>query len=62
MRIEAYLRVLSDAASIRSFHEETNAPNATIKRLKAQRTASSEEMWWNWLSEFLWTLTHQMKD
>ena len=51
MRIEAYLRILSDEARIRSIYTETNLPNASIKRLKARRGASSEEMWWNWQTE-----------
>lgn len=48
MRVEAYLRVLGDEATIRAIHAETNLPNASIKRLKARRGASEEEMWWNW--------------
>jgi hypothetical protein len=48
VRIEAYLRVLGDEATIRAIHTETNLPNASIKRLKARRGASEEEMWWNW--------------
>lgn len=48
MRIEAYLRVLGDEATIHAIHTETNLPNASIKRLKARRGASEEEMWWNW--------------
>ena len=48
MRIEAYLRVLGDEATIRAIHTETSLPNASIKRLKARRGASEEEMWWNW--------------
>jgi DNA phosphorothioation-dependent restriction protein DptG len=51
MRIEAYLRVLGDEATIRAIHSETNLPNASIKRLKARRGASDEEMWWNWQTE-----------
>lgn len=48
MRIEAYLRVLGDEATIRAIHTETNLPNASIKRLKARRGDSEEKMWWNW--------------
>lgn len=48
MRIEAYLRVLGDEATIRAIHTETNLPNASIKRLKARRGTSEEGMWWNW--------------
>lgn len=48
MRVEAYLRVLGDEATIRAIHAETNLPNATIKRLKARRGASDQEMWCNW--------------
>jgi hypothetical protein len=48
VRIEAYLRILSDEATVRSIHTEANLPNASIKRLKARRGASDEELCWNW--------------
>jgi hypothetical protein len=48
VRIEAYLRVLGDEATIRAIHTETSLPNASVKRLKARRGASEEGMWWNW--------------
>jgi hypothetical protein len=48
VRIEAYLRVLGDEATIRAIQTDTNLPNASIDRLKARRGASEEEMWWNW--------------
>jgi hypothetical protein len=48
VRVEAYLRVLGDEATIRSIQAETNLPNASIKRLKARRRASEEQMWWDW--------------
>jgi hypothetical protein len=51
MHIEAYLRVLSTEARIRSIYTEANVPNASIKRLKARRGVSDEEMWWNWQTE-----------
>ena len=51
MRIEAYLRVLSTEARIRSIYKEANVPNASIKRLKARSGVSDEEMWWNWQTE-----------
>jgi hypothetical protein len=51
MRIEAYLRVLSTEARIRSIYKEANVPNTSIKRLKARRGVSDEEMWWNWQTE-----------
>ena len=51
MRIQAYIRILSDEARVRSIHDETNLPNASIKRLKARRGTSGEEMWWNWQTE-----------
>lgn len=48
MRIEVYLRVVGDEATIRSIHAETNLPNASVKHLKAERPGSGGEMWWNW--------------
>lgn len=51
VRVEAYLRVVGDEATIRLIHAETNLPNATIRRLKARRGTSDEEMWWNWQTE-----------
>lgn len=51
MRVEAYLRVVGDEATIRAIHTETNLPNASIKRLKARRGDSEEDMWWNWRTE-----------
>jgi hypothetical protein len=51
MRIEAYLRVVGDEATVRSIHTETNLPNASIKRLKARRDVASEELCWNWQTE-----------
>lgn len=47
MRMEAYLRVLGDEATIRSIRKETNLPHATIKNLKAGKPGSGGEMWWN---------------
>jgi|SRR5437867_6179929 len=37
MRIEAYLRVLSDEATIRTIHKETNIPDASVRELKGCR-------------------------
>jgi len=48
MRIEAYLRVVGDEATIRAIHRDTSVRNASIKRLKARRGVSGKEMWWNW--------------
>lgn len=48
MRIEAYLRVLGNEATIRAIHTDTNLPNAGIERLKSRRETSEEEMWWDW--------------
>lgn len=47
MRLEAYIRIVSDAATIREIHLETNVPGATIKKLKA-KDAQGEEILWNW--------------
>jgi hypothetical protein len=51
VRIEAYLRVLGDEATIRAIHTETNLPNASVKRLKARIDPDGEEMWWVWRTE-----------
>src|SRR2546427_9770958 len=48
MRIEAYLRVLSDEDTIRTIEKETHLPNTSIKELKARRGATGKEVWWNW--------------
>jgi hypothetical protein len=48
MRIEAYLRVLSDADTIRAIEKEAHLPNASIKQLRARRGVIGNEMWWNW--------------
>ncbi len=47
MRIQAYLRILSDEDTIREIEKETSLSNATIKQLKAKRGVLGEEMWWN---------------
>ncbi len=48
MRIQAYLRILSDEDTILEIEKETSLSNATIKQLKAKRGVLGEEMWWNW--------------
>ena len=48
MRIEAYIRVVGDEATIRAIHRETGVRNASMKRLKAGRGVSGKEMWWGW--------------
>ena len=48
MRIQAYLRILSNEATIRALHSESNVPNAGIKQVKAPN-----DMWWNWQTERL---------
>jgi hypothetical protein len=35
MRSQAYLRILSNEATIRAFHSETDFPHADIKQVKA---------------------------
>jgi hypothetical protein len=50
MRIQAYLRVLSNEATICSLHSETNVPHASIKKLKAQRSTVGDDCW-NWQTE-----------
>jgi hypothetical protein len=46
MRIQAYLRILSNEATIRAFHSETDVPHADIQQVKAPN-----DMWWNWQTE-----------
>jgi|GEM_PF-2284439 len=48
MRIEAYLRVVSDEATVRALHEETDVPGARIEKLKAPREGTANDYWWNW--------------
>ena len=50
MRIQAYLRVLSNEATICPLHSETNVPHASIKKLKARRSTVGDD-WWNWQTE-----------
>ena len=50
MRIQAYLRILSNEATIRALQSETIIPHASIKKLKARR-GTVEDMWWNWQTE-----------
>lgn len=47
MRISAYIRILSDEATIRRIKDEAKVSNAAVTQLKAQR-GSGEERWWNW--------------
>src|SRR6266540_509692 len=47
MRISAYIRILSDEATIRRIKDEANVSDATVAQLKAQRILG-EDRWWNW--------------
>ncbi len=47
MRISAYIRILSDEATIRRIKEEADVPDAAVAQLKAKR-GSGKEKWWNW--------------
>jgi hypothetical protein len=51
MRIQAYLRILSDETTIRALHSETNIPQASIKQVKARRGTVGDDRWWNWQTE-----------
>jgi|SRR5579864_1294818 len=51
MRIQAYLRVVSDEATIRAIHKDASIPGATIKQLKAPRGTGGDDWWWNWGTE-----------
>ncbi len=48
MVIQAYIRVLSDEATIHAIHKETNIRSASVNRLKARRGKLGEDFWWNW--------------
>jgi len=48
MRIQAYLRILSDENTIRAFEKEASVSNASIKRLKASSGLLGNDWWWNW--------------
>jgi len=48
MRIQAYLRVLGDEATIRAIHRETKVSKASIKQLKARKGMTRDDTWWNW--------------
>ena len=48
MRVYAYVRILSDEDTIRSFSQESNVPDASVKKLKAPRITTGDEMLWNW--------------
>ncbi len=48
MRVYAYLRAAGDEQTIRSLHEATNIPGASVKQLKAHKSPSNDEMWWSW--------------
>jgi len=47
MRMSAYIRILSNEATIRKIKEEANISDATITQLKAKRH-NGDETWWNW--------------
>lgn len=48
MRVEAYLRILSDEGTIRAIQRETGTANASIRQTKAKRAPGGGEVWWNW--------------
>jgi len=47
MRISAYIRILSDEATVRRIKDEANISDASVVQLKSKR-GSGEERWWNW--------------
>jgi hypothetical protein len=51
MRMQAYLRILSNEATIRALHDEAHIPLASIKQLKARRGNVGDDMWWNWQTQ-----------
>jgi Domain of unknown function (DUF4279) len=48
MKIQAHLSIVSDEATIRAIHEETNLPDASIRRLKARSEGSADDYRWHW--------------
>jgi hypothetical protein len=48
MRIEAYLRILSDEDTIRAIEKDTHLPNARVRQVKARRGVIDKGMLWNW--------------
>jgi hypothetical protein len=48
MKIQAHLSIVGDEATIRAIHEETNLPEANIRKLKARREGSADDYWWHW--------------
>jgi hypothetical protein len=46
MHIQAYLRILSNEATIRALHSETDVAHASIKQVKAPN-----DMWWQWQTQ-----------
>jgi Domain of unknown function (DUF4279) len=53
MRIQAYLRAVSDERTIRALHEGTNIPGTSIQQLKARKDPATDEMWWNWKTDYV---------
>ena len=51
MRIQAYLRVLANEATIRELHRDTDVHEAIIEQLKARTDTGEDEMWWNWRTQ-----------
>jgi hypothetical protein len=50
MRMYAYIRVLSDEATIHKISKEADIPDADIQRLKAPRDEDRDERCWHWLT------------
>jgi hypothetical protein len=48
MVIQAYIRVLSDEATIHAIQREANVSKVSVKRLEARRGKTGGERWWDW--------------
>jgi hypothetical protein len=50
MRVQAYLRVVSDEATIRLLENEARIPGATVKAPGRSIEGTEESKWWTWQS------------
>jgi len=48
MRMQTYLRVVSDETTICSLQREANIPGSTVKQPKSSTGGIGEERWWSW--------------
>lgn len=48
MRMQTYLRVVSDETTICSLQKEANIPGSTVKQPKSSTGGIGEDRWWSW--------------